>query len=57
MSVSYYAIYMDNAGGWRWRYVAKNSKIIAVSSEAYVTKAGAEHSVSLMKASGNDPVV
>ena len=57
MSVSYYAIYTDSAGGWRWRYVAKNGKIIGVSSEAYVYKAGAEHSVALMKASGSDPVV
>ena len=50
-------IYVDTGGGWRWRYVAKNTKIIAVSSEAYVTKAGAEHSVSLMKQSGGDPVI
>ncbi|HZG09749.1 MAG TPA: DUF1508 domain-containing protein [Allosphingosinicella sp.] len=57
MSVSYYAIYQDTQSGWRWRYVAKNGRVIGVSSEAYVTKQGAEHSVGLMQASGSDPVV
>lgn len=34
-SVSQYAIYQDVTAQWRWRLVATNGQIIAVSSESY----------------------
>ena len=43
--------------GWRWRYVASNGNIIAVSSEAYVAERDCDRSIAIMKGSGFDPVV
>jgi uncharacterized protein YegP (UPF0339 family) len=28
-------IYLDSAGGWRWRLVTRNGRVVADSSEAY----------------------
>lgn len=57
MSVAYYHVYQDSQQLWRWKYVAKNSKTIAVSSESYYNKSDAVNGINLMKNSGNDPVV
>lgn len=35
-------------GGWRWRFVADNGKIVA-SGEAYVNKADCLHAIALLK--------
>lgn len=35
-------IYQDASGGWRWRGVDGNYKIICDGSEGYVTRAGVE---------------
>ena len=32
--------YLDKADEWRWRLVAGNGKVVADSSEGYVTKWG-----------------
>jgi uncharacterized protein YegP (UPF0339 family) len=56
--VSYFYIYKDSAGQWRWRFTAKNGKIIAMSSESYHNLVDCEHSVSLIKTQGaNSPVI
>lgn len=56
--VSYFYIYKDNANEWRWRFTAKNGKIISISSESYHNLTDCEHSVSLMKEEGpSAPVV
>ena len=34
--------YQDNAGEWRWRVRAPNGKIVAASSEGYITKRASE---------------
>ena len=47
--VSYFYVYKDVAGQWRWRFTAKNGKIIAVSSESYINLSDCEHSVVLMR--------
>ena len=57
MAASFYAVYRDSGNQWRWRYVAKNGKIIAVSSESYIAKADCLHSINLIKGSGSDPVI
>lgn len=57
MSVSYYNLYQDNQRLWRWKYVAKNGKTIAVSSESYYNKTDAENGINLVKNSKYDPVV
>jgi len=49
-------MYRDSAGQWRWRYVAANGKIIAVSSESYYHKSDCLHSINIMKGSYNSPV-
>ena len=46
-SASQYEIYQDTQKYWRWRLQATNNAIIAVSSESYATRQGAEHSVAL----------
>jgi uncharacterized protein YegP (UPF0339 family) len=51
-----YWIYKDLVGQWRWRLVAANNKIIAVSSEAYWHKSDCQHSIDLVKSSSNAPV-
>lgn len=51
-----YLMYKDAAKEWRWKYEAKNGRIIAVSSESYHNKADCRHSVDLIRGSGNDPI-
>ncbi|TLX70481.1 DUF1508 domain-containing protein [Pseudomonas nicosulfuronedens] len=56
--VAYFFIYKDAAKEWRWRFTAKNSKIIAVSSEGYHNLSDCEHSISLLKEQGpTGPVI
>ncbi len=45
----------DNSGQWYWIYYAGNGEAIARSSESYVRKADCDHSIRLVKGSGNDP--
>ena len=47
---SYY-LYKDNAGEWRWTYEAINGDTIAVSSEGYKRRAGAERGIEIMQSS------
>jgi hypothetical protein len=35
-------VYQDLAGGWRWRVVADNGRIVADSAEAYDSKSNAK---------------
>lgn len=56
-TMAQYQLYKDGAGEWRWRYISSNGNNIAVSSEGYVNKADAQHSIDLVKNSKNDPVV
>jgi uncharacterized protein YegP (UPF0339 family) len=52
-----YVIYRDGMAQWRWRLVAANGKIIANSGEAYFNKQDCIGAISLVKSSGNAPVV
>jgi uncharacterized protein YegP (UPF0339 family) len=36
-----FRVYQDAAGGWRWRLVAGNGRIVADSAEAYTRKGDA----------------
>lgn len=47
--VAYFYVYKDTAKEWRWRFVAKNSKTIAVSSESYKNLVDCESSIKLLK--------
>lgn len=40
-----FELYRDSAFDYRWRLVAANNAIVAVSSEGYETKQGAEKSL------------
>ena len=55
-SGSYYKMYSDNQGYWRWTFYAANHEPIAVSSEGYVHRRDCEHSIGLVKASYDSPV-
>jgi uncharacterized protein YegP (UPF0339 family) len=56
--VAYFYIYKDKSGEWRWRFKAKNEKIVAVSSEGYDNLVDCEHSIKLLKEQGPDgPVI
>ncbi|MEY2563404.1 MAG: uncharacterized protein QOH88_1597 [Verrucomicrobiota bacterium] len=57
MATAYYYIHKDTSSEWRWRFVATNSKTIAVSSESYHNLSDCEHSISLVKTEGNRAVV
>jgi uncharacterized protein YegP (UPF0339 family) len=41
-------IYQDETGGWRWRAMTMNNRIIADSAEAYVSKSGAKRSAKVL---------
>lgn len=44
-----FQVYRDKRGEWRWRFLAKNGKIIAVSSESYKAKYDCLYSITLLK--------
>lgn len=44
--ISYFYIHKDGSGQSRWRFPAKNGKVVAVSSEGYHNLSDCEHSVS-----------
>jgi len=48
-SNTYFKIYKDKSGEWRWTFKAKNGEPIAVSSEGYSYLTDCEHSVDLVK--------
>nr|WP_295831182.1 DUF1508 domain-containing protein [uncultured Azospirillum sp.] len=52
----YFKLYQDTARQWRWTLYAANHKKIADSGEGYVSKADAEHGISLVKQAYNAPV-
>lgn len=52
-----YELYRDSKKEYRWRLIATNSKIIAVSSEGYINKADCEHAIDLVKSSGSSQTV
>lgn len=47
--MAYFQVYQDRAGQYRWRLIAKNGEIVAVS-EAYTTLYSAKRSVQYVKA-------
>lgn len=51
-----YEMYKDVANQWRWKYIAANYKIIAVSSESYWNEADCLASIHIMQASWNSPI-
>lgn len=44
-----FEVYQDTAGGWRWRLVAANGRIVADSGEAYTRQADVRRAVSTFK--------
>ena len=46
---AHFYVYKDIKNEWRWRFIAKNAKIIAVSSESYLNLKDCEHSIELVK--------
>lgn len=53
----YYVVYKDISSQWRWRLVAGNNEIIAVSSEGYGNKKDCLHGIELVKSSHAAPVI
>jgi len=51
-----YVIYQDTSNQWRWRFIAANNRIIAVSSESYWNQQDCLASIALVKASAPAPV-
>ena len=45
-------LYKDHAGERRWRFVAKNGEVIALSSESYAVKRDAKKSIQLVLDAG-----
>ena len=44
-----FEVYKDEAGEWRWRFIASNGRIIADSGEGYINKTDCLHGIELMK--------
>lgn len=38
-------IYKDSAGGWRWRLVADNNRIVADSAESYTRRVDVKRAI------------
>ncbi|KAA0676703.1 DUF1508 domain-containing protein [Roseomonas genomospecies 6] len=55
--VGKYKVYKDHRGEWRWTFYAVNGEVIAVSSEGYRDERNCQHSITLMKTSGDATVV
>jgi uncharacterized protein YegP (UPF0339 family) len=51
-----YWLYRDVQKKWRWTYHAENGLAIAVSSESYERRAGAQRGIDILKASYNSQV-
>ena len=51
-----YRVYKDNAGQWRWRFIAANGRIIADSAEGYWNQADCMAGITLVKSSSTAPV-
>lgn len=50
-----YELYRDRARKWRWRLIADNGRILAVSSESYTRKIDCCRCVELVKGSAETP--
>lgn len=51
-----YYVYKDSAEQWRWRYLAANYQIIAVSSESYFNKQDCLNSIAIMQRSSSSEI-
>lgn len=51
-----YQVYRDQNNQWRWRLVAANGRIIAVSGESYWNKTDCLNAINLVKSSSSAPV-
>lgn len=47
-----FQVYKDKSGGFRWRFLATNGNIIAISSESYKAKADCKHGIDLILTEG-----
>ncbi|QEH35323.1 hypothetical protein OJF2_38740 [Aquisphaera giovannonii] len=47
-----FTVYKDAKGEYRWRLLAKNSKIVADSGEGYKTKASCLRGIEILKTEG-----
>jgi len=56
MSAAHFHVYKDAKSEWRWRFLAGNSKIIAVSSESYHHLTDCEHSITLVQQGSKAPI-
>jgi uncharacterized protein len=54
--MTYYVMYTDPQGQWRWSFKASNHEIIAMSSEGYWHKSDCEHAIELVKGSRLSPI-
>lgn len=47
--MSRFEVFQDNKKEWRWRFVSRNSRIIAVASEGYKTETDCVNGIRLMQ--------
>lgn len=52
-----FLIFKDQQDHWRWNFAAKNGKIVAASSVAYLQRAGCIRAIQVLKGSAEVPVV
>lgn len=52
-----FLIFKDKQGHWRWNFAAKNGKVVAASSVAYLQRPGCIRAIQVLKGSAEVPVV
>jgi uncharacterized protein YegP (UPF0339 family) len=52
-----FELYEDKAGGWRWRLVAKNGRIVADSGEGYKGQGNARRALKAFRKGCDDAKV
>ncbi len=49
--------FVDAQNGWRWRFISKNGRIIAVSSESYEDKESCLRSIEIVQKYAPDATI
>lgn len=44
-----FEVYSDRAGQWRWRFKARNGRVLADSGESYYNRTDCENAIQLIK--------
>ena len=52
----YFELYTDSGGGYRWRLIASNGRIVADSAESYSSRQACLHGIEIVKSADSAEV-